>query len=201
MPFELPEIAYPTDAFEPHMSPRSFELHHGKHHRGYVDKLNELIAGTIYEAMNLEEIVRITYGLPEKQAIFNNAAQHLNHSKFWQSIRPNGGGPVPPNFARRLAAEFGTIKAFKNEFISRGLAQFGSGWVWLVAAHGRLHIECTANAMTPVAEGRTPLLVCDVWEHAYYVDYANRRGDFLKAFLDHMVDWQAVSAGRIAAPV
>jgi Fe-Mn family superoxide dismutase len=201
MPFELPELPYSPETFEPFMSERSFEFHHGKHHRGYVNKLNELTAGTIYETMSVEDIVRTTFGLAESRAIFDNAAQHLNHSKFWQSIRPNGGGPVPANFARKLAAAFGTVKAFKAEFISRGMAQPGSGWVWLVTASGRLEIECTANAMTPVARGRTPLLVCDVWEHAYYLDYANRRADFLKAFLDHMIDWQAVAAGRIAAPI
>lgn len=201
VPFHLPELPYPVDSFEPFMSARTFELHHGKHHRGYVDKLNELVVGTVYETMDVEHIVRATHGHPQAQAIFNNAAQHLNHSKFWLSMKPNGGGPVPPNLARRLTAEFGSVKAFKAEFIAQGLAQFGSGWVWLVAAHGRLQIERTPNAITPVAEGHTPLMVCDVWEHAYYVDYANRRAEFLKAFLDHMVDWHAVAAGRIAAPV
>lgn len=200
-PFYLPELPYPPDSFEPFMSARTFALHHGKHHRGYVDKLNELVAGTHYETMGLEEIVRATHDLPEAQAIFNNAAQHLNHSKFWLSMKPNGGGPVPANLARRLTAEFGSVKAFKSEFVAQGLGQFGSGWVWLVAVRGRLQIGRTANAMTPVAEGHTPLMVCDVWEHAYYLDYANRRADFLKAFVDHMVDWQAVAAGRIAAPV
>lgn len=200
-PFHLPDLPYSVDSFEPCMSARTFELHHGKHHRGYVDKLNDLVAGTHYETMGLEEIVRATHDLPEAQAIFNNAAQHLNHCKFWLSMKPNGGGPVPANLARRLAAEFGSVKAFKAEFIAQGLALFGSGWVWLAAVRGRLQIERTANAMTPVAEGHTPLLVCDVWEHAYYVDYANRRADFLKEFLDHMVDWHAVAAGRIAAPV
>lgn len=200
-PFHLPDLLYPVDSFEPFMSARTFEVHHGKHHRGYVDKLNELVAGTHYETMGLEEIVRTTHDLPEAQAIFNNAAQHLNHSKFWLSMRPNGGGPIPPNLSRRLTAEFGSIRSFKAEFIAQGLAQFGSGWVWLVAVRGRLQIERTANAMTPVAQGHTPLLACDLWEHAYYLDYANRRADFLKEFLDHMVDWQAVAAGRIAAPV
>jgi Fe-Mn family superoxide dismutase len=200
-PFHLPDLLYPMDSFEPFMSARTFEVHHGKHHRGYVDKLNELVAGTHYETMGLEEIVRTTHDLPEAKAIFNNAAQHLNHSKFWLSMRPNGGGPIPPNLSRRLTAEFGSIRSFKAEFIAQGLAQFGSGWVWLVAVRGRLQIERTANAMTPVAQGHTPLLACDLWEHAYYLDYANRRADFLKEFLDHMVDWQAVAAGRVAAPV
>jgi Fe-Mn family superoxide dismutase len=201
MPFVLPDLPYSHDALEPYMSARTLALHHGKHHRGYVDKLNELVAGTPYEAMSLEAVVRATHGLPEAQAIFNNAAQHLNHSKFWLSMRPNGGGPVPANFARRLTAEFGSLKAFKAEFVALGRAQFGSGWVWLVAAHGRLHNERPPHAMTPMAEGHMPLLVCDVWEHAYYLDYANRRLDFLKAFLEHLVDWPAVAAGRIAAPV
>jgi Fe-Mn family superoxide dismutase len=151
--------------------------------------------------MGLEEIIRATHGVPESQAIFNNAAQHLNHSKFWLSMRPNGGGPVPVNFARRLASEFGSIKAFKTDFIVQGMAQFGSGWVWLVADHGRLKIERTSNALTPITEGHTPLLVCDVWEHAYYLDHANRRAEFLKDFLEHLVDWHAVAAGRLAAPV
>ena len=138
--FTLPPLPYEENALEPVVSGRTMSFHYGKHHKAYVDKLNELVAGTHYETMGLEEIVRATHDLPEAQAIFNNAAQHLNHSKFWLSMKPNGGGPVPANLARRLTAEFGSVKAFKSEFVAQGLGHFGSCWVWLVAVRCPLQI-------------------------------------------------------------
>jgi len=191
MPFTLPPLPYPINALEPYMSARTLGLHHGKHHRSYVDKLNELVAGTGFETRSLEEVVRVSHTTADTEAIFNNAAQHWNHSKFWLSIKPKGGGAVPGVLERRLIADFGSVSAFKSEFVNRGLSQFGSGWVWLVETAGRLKVLRTSNAVTPILAGQKPLLVCDVWEHAYYVDYENRRGEFLKAFIEHLVDWNA----------
>jgi Fe-Mn family superoxide dismutase len=200
MTFKLPELRYAYDGLLPHMSRRTLELHHGKHHQAYVTKLNELVAGTPFARMALEDIVRETHASPGKRAIFNNAGQHYNHSKFWLCMTP-GGGAVPATLERRLADRFGSVAAFKAEFVARGTAQFGSGWVWLVErAGGELEIMTTSNADSPLTSGERPLLVCDVWEHAYYVDHQNRRSDFLNVFLDHLVDWNAVANGRIVEP-
>ncbi len=196
MVFTLPSLPYPIDALEPHMSAKTLGLHHGKHHRGYVDKLNELVVGTDFEAMSLEDVVQASHSTPETSSIFNNAAQHWNHSKFWLSMKPRGGGALPGALEKRITADFGSVSAFKTEFVNQGLSQFGSGWVWLVETAGRLKVQRTSNAGTPILAGHKPLLVCDVWEHAYYVDYENRRGDFLKVFLEHLVDWNAAVEER-----
>jgi Fe-Mn family superoxide dismutase len=195
MAFELPPLPYAVDALAPYISKTTLELHYGKHHRGYVAKLNELVAGTTFETLPLDEIIRSARTTAATQAIFNNAAQHWNHTAFWHSMKPHGGGKVPAALERRIIAQFGSVEAFKSEFIAQGLAQFGSGWVWLVETSGVLRIEKTPNAVTPIVTGDTPLLVCDVWEHAYYVDYQNRRADFLRAFVDHLVNWEAASTG------
>jgi len=171
MAFTLPALPYTTNALEPYMSAKTFGLHYGKHHRGYVDKLNELVAGTAFETMSLEDVVRYSHTTPDTEAIFNNAAQHWNHGKFWHSMKPNGGGAIPGGLERQLIAEFGSVAAFKSEFVTQGVSLFGSGWVWLVETAGRLTILRTSNAVTPILAGHKPLLVCDVWEHAYYVDY------------------------------
>lgn len=198
MAFELAPLPYASNALEPFLSAKTLELHYGKHHRGYVTKLNELTAGTPFAEMSLEEVIRSSHTTSGTQQIFNNAAQHWNHTRFWQSMKPGGGGRVPAALERRLVAQFGSLATFKAEFIAQGLAQFGSGWVWLVEMSGCLSIQKTPNAVTPIITGETPLLVCDVWEHAYYVDYENRRAEFIKAFLDHLVDWDAVMTGSIA---
>jgi Fe-Mn family superoxide dismutase len=198
MTFELPPLPYPSDALAPYMSERTLLLHHGKHHAGYVAKLNELISDTPFASLPLDEVIRSSHRTAETQNIFNNAAQHSNHSQFWLSMKPNGGGNVPGALERRLAAQFGSVNSFKAEFVAQGLSQFGSGWVWLVEMEGQLRIQRTANAVTPIITRETPLLVCDVWEHAYYVDYENRRADYLKTFVDHLVDWEAAAAGRLA---
>jgi Fe-Mn family superoxide dismutase len=150
--------------------------------------------------MSLDAVIRSSHTTAETQNIFNNAAQHSNHSKFWLSMKPNGGGPVPRALARRLVAQFGSVKEFKAEFVAQGLSQFGSGWVWLVETDGLLRIVRTTNAQTPIIMDDVPLLVCDVWEHAYYVDYENRRGDYLKDFLDRLVNWDAVESGLLGCP-
>ncbi|MEO6074586.1 MAG: superoxide dismutase [Burkholderiales bacterium] len=198
MTFELPPLPYPAEALAPYMSVRTLLLHHGKHHAGYVSKLNELVSGTSFASLPLDEVIRSSHTTAETQNIFNNAAQHSNHCKFWLSMKPNGGGNVPGALERRLVAQFGSVNAFKAEFVAQGLSQFGSGWVWLVETEGVLRIQRTANAVTPIITGEMPLLVCDVWEHAYYLDYENRRSDYLKTFIDHLVDWEAAAAGRLA---
>lgn len=201
MTFKLPELRYAYDSLLPYMSLRTLELHHGKHHQGYVAKLNELVARTPFARMALEDVVRETHASPGKQAIFNNAGQHYNHSKFWFCMKPDGGGALPATLEKRLTDRFGSVTAFKTEFVARGTAQFGSGWVWLVErAGGGLDIVTTSNADSPLTGGDLPLLVCDVWEHAYYLDHQNRRSDFLSAFLDRLVDWHAVADGRIVEP-
>jgi Fe-Mn family superoxide dismutase len=197
MSFDLPPLPYPNDALAPFMSVRTLELHHGKHHAGYVTKLNELISGTAFAKLTLGEIILAAHGAAEAQGIFNNAAQHANHSMFWLSMKPGGGGAVLHDFERRLVAQFGSVKAFKAEFVAQGMSQFGSGWVWLTETDGLLRIQRTGNAVTPIITGDIPLLVCDVWEHAYYVDYENRRAEFLNVFLDRLVDWSAISSGRL----
>ena len=198
MPFELQALPYGMDALTPHLSEKSFLLHYGKHHRGYVGKLNELVAGSRFEGMPLEQLILETQEQPEHRAIFNNAAQHFNHSLFWGSMK-QGCGAIPSALEQRIIADFGSMAAFKSEFVAKGVAQFGSGWVWLVENRGRLSVVATPNAATPIQMGARPLLVCDVWEHAYYVDYENRRGEFLEAFIDCLADWESAFARSEAA--
>jgi len=192
MPFTLPDLPYAADALSPHLSRETFELHHGKHHQAYVTKLNELIQGTPLARLSLEELLRATFDSPLHEQIFNNAAQHWNHAFFWTSMKP-GGSLVPAALQDRLERAFGGVGEFKRKFLEAGLAQFGSGWVWLVESEGALKVTRTPNAATPLVRDEKPLLVCDVWEHAYYVDYRNSRADYLKAFLDHLADWDGAA--------
>lgn len=191
--FTLPELPFAKDALAPHMSAETFDFHHGKHHNAYVVKGNELIQGTGLENLSLEDIVK------EAKAkgmgpLFNNAGQHYNHSFFWNCLTPNGGGAPTGAVAEKIDAAFGSFDKFREEFINAGIGQFGSGWVWLVESNGALEIVKTANAETPLTDGKTPLLVCDVWEHAYYIDFQNRRPDFLASFLDNLVNWDFVAS-------
>ncbi|TVQ84135.1 MAG: superoxide dismutase [Micavibrio sp.] len=186
--FTLPELPFAKNALEPHMSAETFDFHHGKHHNAYVVKGNELIQGTGLESLSLEDIVckaKEQGNMP----LFNNAGQHYNHSFFWNCLSPSGGGTPTGALLDKINAAFGSFEKFKEEFVNAGIGQFGSGWVWLVENNGTLEIAKTANAETPLTEGKKPLLVCDVWEHAYYIDYQNRRPDFLKAFLENLVNW------------
>lgn len=192
MSFPLPNLPYADTALEPHMSKATLDLHHGKHHRGYATKLDELAAGTPFADMSLEQVVRKSHGDAKTTAIFNNAAQHLNHSFFWTCMTPGGSKPTKA-LLDALTKEFGSFEKFKEEFIAAGLGQFGSGWVWLVENKGKLEIVKTGNAETPVASGLKPIIVADVWEHAYYVDYQNRRADYLKVFVENLADWAAAS--------
>jgi len=189
MAFELPPLPYPKNALEPHISARTMELHHGKHHKAYVDALNGLLTGTPLAAKSLEEIMRATAKDPAKAPIFNNAAQAWNHAFFWHSLAPKVGSPKG-ELAKRIDREFGSLGQLAEAFKAAGLAQFGSGWVWLALDRNRLAIVKTANAVNPIVLGQIPLLACDVWEHAYYLDYQNRRFDFLDAFVNALANWE-----------
>jgi Fe-Mn family superoxide dismutase len=189
MAVRLPELPYAKDALAPHISAKTLEFHYGKHHSGYVKKLNGLIAGTELENEPLENIIRKTAGDGAKKGIFNNAAQIWNHTFYWQSIKPNGGGAASGDMAEKVNAAFGSYDAFVEEFKKAGLGQFGSGWVWLVLKNDKLEIMKTLNADTPIAHGLKPLLTIDVWEHAYYLDYQNRRADYLDAVIRNLINW------------
>lgn len=189
--FELPALPFANDALEPHMSARTLEFHHGKHHAGYVTNANKMASGTAYENMSLEEAMKASFGKDPK--VFNNVGQIYNHNEFWKCMKPNGGGAIPADLEKALVDSFGSVDAFKEEFVAGGAGQFGSGWVWLVVKDGKLSIMKTANADNPLVQGINHLLVADVWEHAYYLDYQNRRPDFLKTFLDKLVNWDYVA--------
>lgn len=190
--FEMIELPYPIDALEPYISKNTLEFHYGKHYKTYLDNLNKLVVGTEYEAMTLEEIVRQTYGKPDKQAIFNNAAQSLNHQMFWRALKPNGGKEPKGKLAELINKQFGSYDEFCQQFKTAALSQFGSGWAWLVQDGDKLEIIKTANADTPVAQGKNVITVLDVWEHSYYLDYQNRRGDYIDEFLDYLLNWPEI---------
>lgn len=192
MTFTLPDLPFATNALEPNMSAKTLDLHHGKHHAGYVAKLNELTANTHYAQLSIEELIETTHARADAKAVFNNAAQHWNHSFFWQCLSPTVQD-VPETLAIKIEAAFGDISAFRAKFVEAGLSQFGSGWVWLVDSQDGFKIVTTSNAETPLVSGAKPLLVCDVWEHAYYLDYQNRRAEYLKIFIDRLADWENVS--------
>lgn len=188
MKLELPDLPYPKDALEPHMSAQTLDFHHGKHHNAYVTKGNELVEKAGLTADSLEELVK--KAAKEGGPLFNNVGQVYNHNFFWKCMSPNGGGKPLGAIAERIDKDFGSHEAFKTEFVNGGVGQFGSGWVWLVDNGGKLEIAKTPNAETPLTQGKTPILVCDVWEHAYYLDFQNRRPDFLSSFLDNLVNWE-----------
>ncbi|MDA0687817.1 MAG: superoxide dismutase [Proteobacteria bacterium] len=187
MKLELPELPFAKDSLAPHMSSETLDFHHGKHHNAYVIKGNELLEDAGIDADNLEDLVK---KCAEKGGpLFNNVGQHYNHSFFWNSISPNGGGAPGGDIAAAIDASFGSFDSFKTEFVNNGVGQFGSGWVWLVADGDSLKVVKSANAETPLTDGLKPLLVCDVWEHAYYLDFQNRRPDFLASFIDNLANW------------
>ena len=189
MPFELPALPYAADALEPHYSANTISFHHGKHHQAYVTKLNELVPGTAHENSSLEEIIKATAGDAGQAAVFNNAAQIWNHTFFWNSMKPGGGGAAGGALGDAIARDFGSQDGFAEAFTAAAVGRFGSGWAWLVADGDSLKVVNTLNAETPITQGLTPLITIDVWEHAYYLDYQNRRPDFVKAFLTHLVNW------------
>ena len=193
MPFELPPLPYPDTALEPYYSARTFSFHHGKHHKAYVDNLNKLLPGSPFEDQTLEKIIRATASDVGKAGFFNNAAQVWNHTFFWHCMAPNGGGRPTGFIAERIEAAFGSYEKFAEQFKAAAVGRFGSGWGWLVLDGGELKIMSTPNAETPLAQGKVALLTVDVWEHAYYLDYQNRRPDFVQTFLDHLVNWDFVA--------
>ena len=194
MPIELPPLPYDTTALEPYLSAETFEYHYGKHHKAYVDNLNKLIEGTDDESKPLEDIIMSAEG-----GKFNNAAQIWNHTCYWNSMAPGGGGDPTGAAGDAVNEAFGGIDAFREEFKKAAVGQFGSGWAWLVLDGGKLAVMATANADLPMKHGKTALVTCDVWEHAYYIDYRNKRPDYVDTFLQHLINWDAVSAGLSSA--
>jgi Fe-Mn family superoxide dismutase len=190
MAFELPSLPWSEEALAPHISANTIGFHYGKHHATYVANLNKLSDGTAFAGMPLEEVIRGSAGDGSKAGVFNNAAQIWNHTFFWNSMRPGGGGEPSSDFMKKIDASFGSYDGFREQFAAKAATLFGAGWTWLVAEGDKLDIVQTPNAGTPLTvEGQTPLLTLDVWEHAYYLDYQNRRPDFIKTFLDHLVNW------------
>ncbi len=199
MAHTLPALPYGLDALEPHISRQTLEFHHGKHHSAYVTNLNNLVAGTELEGQSLEATITAVAGDASKAGVFNNAAQVWNHSFYWQCIKPGGGGSPTGALADKMAADLGGFDKFVEAFKTAGATQFGSGWAWLVLDGGTLKVTKTANADLPLAHGQTALLTMDVWEHAYYLDYQNRRPDYMTTFLDKLVNWDFVAANLAAA--
>jgi superoxide dismutase, Fe-Mn family len=195
MPFQLPDLPYPYNALEPHIDEQTMQIHHGRHHNTYVTNLNNAVAGTEFENMDIEELMRNLDRVPEdkRTAVRNNGGGHANHSLFWQIMGPNGGGEPTGAIAEAINQTFGSFEELKNQVNAAGAARFGSGWAWLVVdENGNLKVESTPNQDTPLMEGRTPILGVDVWEHAYYLKYQNRRPDYLNAWWN-TVNWDAVN--------
>ncbi len=188
MSFQLPDLPFAKDALAPHMSAETLEYHHGKHHQGYVNNLNALIEGTEWEDKPLEAII-----LGAEGGIFNNAAQHYNHSFFWKCLKPGGGGRPQGALLEAVERDFGDFDTFVELFTRTATSQFGSGWGWLVKKDGRLEVMSTGNADTPMIRGATALLTVDVWEHAYYIDYRNARPKFIETVMQHLVNWDFVA--------
>jgi Fe-Mn family superoxide dismutase len=197
MSVQLPNLPYAETALEPHYSAKTVGFHYGKHHKAYVDNLNKLTPGTPLDGKSLEEIIAASAGDASRVGVFNNAAQVWNHTFFWNCMKPSGGGRPKGELAQRIDQTFGSYEKFAEQFKATAVGRFGSGWGWLVLDGGTLKIVSTANADTPMASKQTALLTVDVWEHAYYLDYQNRRPDFVQAFLDHLVNWDFV-AGNLA---
>ena len=190
MAITLPPLPYGDDALAPHISAETISFHYGKHHQAYVDNLNKMIDGTELAEASLEDIIHASAGDPAKAGIFNNAAQIWNHTFYWHSMSPTGGGAPTGDVAAKINEAFGSYEEFKNAFATAGATQFGSGWAWLVAVGGKLEVRKTLNAELPLTEaGVTPLLTMDVWEHAYYLDYQNKRPAYIETFLDKLVNW------------
>lgn len=197
--FTLPKLPYAEDGLAPHISAQTLKLHHGKHHKSYVDKLNDLLEGDPMADLPLEQVIQQSHGLAARQTIFNNAAQAWNHDFFWKSMAPDGGGAASGDLKVLIEKDIGDAEAFAKAFGEAATAHFGSGWVWLVATDGVVAIVTTHDADLPPVHGRTALICCDLWEHAYYLDYQNRRPDFVKAFLGHLVNWEFANANLAAA--
>jgi Fe-Mn family superoxide dismutase len=193
MPFQLPPLPYPKDALEPHISAKTMETHHGKHHQAYVTTLNTLTNDTPMATQSLESIILATANDQSKAALFNCSAQAWNHAFFWNCMRSGGGGAPSGDLAERIDRSFGSLAKFREAFKQAAVTQFGSGWAWLILDGDTLKITKTSNAVNPLSQGQTAVLTCDVWEHAYYLDYQSRRPDFVETFLEHLIDWSFVA--------
>jgi superoxide dismutase, Fe-Mn family len=192
MSFTLPPLPYAYDALAPYMSRETLEYHHDKHHQAYVDNGNKLLQGSPWEGQSLEQIVIGSFG--KNAGLFNNAGQHYNHLHFWKWMKPGGGaGKLPGDLQKKITEDLGSYDKMKEEFVQAGVGQFGSGWAWLAVKDGKIVVMKTPNGENPLVHGGTPILGCDVWEHSYYIDYRNRRPDYIKAFLDHLVNWEYVA--------
>ncbi|KCZ60053.1 superoxide dismutase [Hyphomonas chukchiensis] len=190
MAFSLPDLPYGRGDLAPHISEETLNYHHGKHHQAYVDNLNKMIEGTDLEGKSLEEIIKAAAADKSKAGLFNNAAQVWNHTFYWHSMKPNGGGKPTGKIADKIESDLGGYDQFVKDFKAAGGGQFGSGWAWLVLKDGKLAITKTPNAETPVTEaGATPILTMDVWEHAYYLDYQNSRPNYMDAFINNLINW------------
>ncbi len=196
---ELPPLPYAPDALAPVISAQTMSFHYGKHHKAYVDNLNKLVAGTEHADTPLEKLIAAVAGKADKAGMFNNAAQVWNHTFFWNSMKPGGGGAPTGAIAKAIDGAFGSYENFKKEFTNAAVTQFGSGWAWLVADKGAVKLVKTPNAETPLTQGVTPLLTIDVWEHAYYLDYQNRRPDFVAAVIDKLINWEFANANLARA--
>ncbi|MBT3361016.1 MAG: superoxide dismutase [Rhodospirillales bacterium] len=193
MAFELPALPYAKDALAPHISANTLDFHYGKHHNTYVVNLNNMTENSPLNSASVEEVIKDVAGNTEKVGIFNNAAQVWNHTFYWHCMKPGGGGAPSGELAAEIDKAFGGLDKFLEEFKTAAVTQFGSGWAWLVADGGSLKIAKTGNADTPLAHGQTPLMTVDVWEHAYYLDFQNRRPDYVQTFLDNLINWDFVA--------
>jgi Fe-Mn family superoxide dismutase len=196
--FTISELPYSNNALEPHISRRTLDVHHGKHHRGYVEKLNKAIVGTDFEGMAIEDII-VKARDASRIGIFNNAAQAWNHAFLWDSMSPDGGGDPQGDLQSAIVSSFGSMDEFRDRFRKAAIGQFGSGWAWLVRDGDELQILSTGNADTPITEGKRALLTLDVWEHAYYLDYQNERDRYVDAFLENLVNWEFAALNFEAA--
>ena len=194
MTFKLPALDYSKSALAPIMSNETLDLHHGKHHQTYITNLNKFIEATDMSQMTLEEIIIHSSKDKTKSGIFNNASQHWNHMLFWKCMKPGGGGPMPKKLKNKIESDFGNVEEFKKQFIQAGITQFGSGWCWLSIDNGKLVVSKTPNAENTLVHNMKPILGCDLWEHSYYVDYKNRRPEYLENFYEKLINWEFVES-------
>ncbi len=199
MAYTQPALAYAETALEPHISAKTISFHYGKHHVAYINNYNNLVAGTPLDSQSIEEVILAVANDPQKVGIFNNGAQAWNHSFYWDCLSPNGGGTPTGPLAAKIDADFGSFEKFREELKNAAATQFGSGWAWLVLDNGTLKVVKTGNAQTPLTGGQVPILTIDVWEHAYYLDYQNRRPDYVAAIIDNLLDWEFAARNFAAA--
>ncbi len=199
MAYQQPSLPYAENALEPYVSARTIGFHYGKHHATYVTKFNEMVAGTPFADQSIEEVIKAVANDSSKSGIFNNGAQAWNHSFYWNCLSPDGGGKPSGALAEKIDQDFGSYDRFREELSNAAATQFGSGWAWLVLDNGTLKVVKTANAQTPITEGMTPILTVDVWEHAYYLDYQNRRPDYVASLIDNLLNWDFATKNFEAA--